>query len=145
LLRTRPGGEAPELTPEKKKLAAEAEKLDGEVGQLFQRGQAADAVVKAHKALEIRRKLFRQSKYPDGHPDLAVTLNDLGFVLQAMGSFEKALTLLRGGGGDVRKLYPASKVPRRTPRLCQQPQQPGDTVERDGLLCEGAALIGSRH
>jgi len=81
---------SPRLTGEEE-TRAEAEKLDGEVGQLFQRGQAADAVVKAHKALEIRAKLFPASKYPTDTPTSPSTLNDLGFVLQAMGSFEKAL------------------------------------------------------
>jgi len=65
------------LTPEERKLAAEAVQLDREVGQLFQRGQAAEAIAKAREALKIRQQLYPASKYPDGHPDVAAGFYDL--------------------------------------------------------------------
>src|SRR5262245_27813068 len=83
----------PALTPEEQKLAAEAQKLNEDAGQLFQRGRPAEAVDKMKQVLEILKKLFPESKYPDGHPDLAQSLHNLGFVLLAMGQAEKALPI----------------------------------------------------
>src|SRR6202035_1578484 len=60
---------------------------------------------------EIRRKLYPSSKYPDGHADLAQSLNNLGFVLKAIGQADKALTFYQQGLDMTRQLYPASKYP----------------------------------
>ncbi|GEM_PF-832942 len=96
---------------EEAKLAAEAVTLDREVDQLYQRGQAAEAVAKMRQALAIRQKLYPVSKYPDGHTELATALNNLGFMLQAMGLAEKALPYYEQGLAMAHKLCPASKYP----------------------------------
>jgi len=101
----------PQFTPDEEKLAAEAVKLNGEGFQLFQRGYAAEAIVKARDALEIRRKLYPAAKHPDGHPDLAGCLNTLGALLAVMGSYEKALPHYEQALAMYRKLYPAAKYP----------------------------------
>src|SRR5437879_1230836 len=75
----------PELTPEEQKLAAEALKLNEEAGQMYQQGKAAQAVAKLRQSLEIYQRLYPVLKYPDGHRDLAASLNNLGFMLQAAG------------------------------------------------------------
>ena len=118
----------PQLTPEEQKLAAEAEKLDRELVQLYQRGQAARAIVKAREALEIRRKL-----YPDGHPDLAFSLNDLGTVLQAMGSYENAVPLFEQALAMRHKLYPASNYPDGHPELASSINNLGSLLQAMGL------------
>src|SRR5688500_10005304 len=76
-------------TPEEQKLADEAKALTREGFQLYQRGQPAEAVAKVRRALEIRQKLYPESKYPEGHPALAASISNLGFIHQATGSFEK--------------------------------------------------------
>lgn len=107
----------PQFTPDEEKLAAEAVKLNGEGFQLFQRGYAAEAIVKARDALEIRRKLYPAAKHPDGHPDLAGCLNTLGALLAVMGSYEKALPHYEQALAMYRKLYPAAKYPDGHPNL----------------------------
>jgi CHAT domain-containing protein len=99
------------LSPEEQKLAAEAERLNGEAGQLYRDGKAAEAVPLLRKSLDLRRKLFPASKFPDGHSELATGLNNLGFMLQAAGSAEKALPFYEQGLAMYRKLYPASRFP----------------------------------
>ena len=48
-------------------------------------------LLKLQQALELFQKLYPATKFPDGHPDLATCLNNLGALLRAMGAFEKAL------------------------------------------------------
>ncbi len=57
------------------------------------------------------RKLYPASKYPDGHPDLARGISNLGFLLDVMGSYEKALPHYEQALAMNRNLYPASKYP----------------------------------
>src|SRR6188508_3194667 len=80
----------PMITPEEQKLAAEADKLHFDAFFFYQRGQTADAVSKARASLAIRRKIYPVATYPDGHPDLANSLNGLGVLLQTMASYEPA-------------------------------------------------------
>jgi hypothetical protein len=54
-------------------------------------GQAEQALPYYRQSLEMRRKLYAAAKHPNGHPDLATSLNNLGAVLQAMGQAEQAL------------------------------------------------------
>src|SRR5262249_22747693 len=78
----------PTLSPEEQKLAGEATKLNLEGFQLYQQGKPAEAVEKMRRALDIRRKLYPAATYPDGHPAVAIMLNNLGAVLQAAGQLD---------------------------------------------------------
>ena len=51
------------------------------------------------------RQLFPKKQYPQGHPALAQSLSNLGFLLQAQEKFTAAEPFLRGAG-DVPALYP---------------------------------------
>jgi len=101
----------PQLTPEEQKLALDAVTLIGEAFQLNQRGRAAEALGKARAALAIRETLYPPSKYPDGHPDLAGSLNILGFLHMAMGTYEKSLVEFERSLAMKRRLYPVAKHP----------------------------------
>ena len=43
------------------------------------------------------QKLYPPDKYPDGHPDLAKSLNNLGFLLYARGEYGKAANAFAEG------------------------------------------------
>jgi tetratricopeptide (TPR) repeat protein len=64
----------------------EAEALDDEVRRLYQAGKYAEAVPVARRALESRE----QALGPE-HPATALSLNNLGVLLQAMGDLAGAL------------------------------------------------------
>lgn len=64
---------------------AEAERLNEEVIRLYQAGRAKEALPLAKRALAIYEKVLG----PD-HPDVATSLNNLGFLLQAMGDLKGA-------------------------------------------------------
>src|SRR5437879_2675368 len=67
-----------ELTPaEREKLEKEVERLNVEMDKRFQAGQYAEATKAAEQMLAICRRLYLESKYPAGHPNLAASLNNL--------------------------------------------------------------------
>ena len=63
------------------------------------------------QALAMYRKLYPADKFPDGHPELATSLNNMGTVLQFLGRLEGALEHFQQGLVMYRKLYPADKFP----------------------------------
>jgi tetratricopeptide (TPR) repeat protein len=69
------------------------------------------------KSLEKCRRLYPADKYPDGHPNLAVGLNNLGVLLQARGEYGRAEPLLRDVLEMRRRLYPTGKYPDGHPNL----------------------------
>ena len=52
---------------------------------LHAQGEYAAAKDYFLQALEMRKKLYPASRYPQGHPDLAISLNNLGALLRARG------------------------------------------------------------
>jgi CHAT domain-containing protein/Tfp pilus assembly protein PilF len=101
----------PALTPEEKQQAAEANRLTQESVQNYQQGQFAKSVELIRQALTIRQQLYPKSKYPDGHPELALNLNNMGFVLKAQGAYEEALNLYRQSLAMSERLFPAAQHP----------------------------------
>jgi CHAT domain-containing protein/Tfp pilus assembly protein PilF len=82
-------------------------------------GQAEQALPYFRQSVEMKRKLFPASQYPDGHPDLAISLNNLGAVLESMGQTEQALGYFRQSLEMKQKLFPASKYPDGHPELAE--------------------------
>jgi hypothetical protein len=112
----------PLLTPEEQKLAAEATRLDRAALPLCLQGRSAEAVATLRQSLEIRQKLYPKAKYPDGHPDLALSLSNMGLVLLWSGSAEKALPFFEQALAMWRRLYPDAQLtvyhyPERIPAL----------------------------
>jgi CHAT domain-containing protein len=62
-------------------------------------------------ALAMQRKLYPEDRFPDGHPDLAASLNNLGVLLQARGELARAEPLLRDAVAMRQKLYPSARFP----------------------------------
>src|SRR4051794_24147139 len=95
----------PKLTEDEAKLANQAADLNREGMKLYGQNKASDALGKLEESLKIRRSLYPKQKYPDGHPELANSLNNVGFVLTTSGRAEKAVPLLEEAVGIYRKLY----------------------------------------
>jgi hypothetical protein len=71
------------LTPAKQKeLAQKAVDLDRRAYGHYQRGEHPEALALLQEVLEIRRQLYPRTRYPDGHPDLAGCLTNLGVLLR---------------------------------------------------------------
>jgi tetratricopeptide (TPR) repeat protein len=84
---------------------------------LDERGEYAKAEPFYRAALAMRRKLYPPGKYPDGHPELARSLNDLGFLLYERGEYAKAEPLYRDALAMHHKLYSPGKYPDGHPEL----------------------------
>jgi len=72
--------------------APEAEALDHRVGELYAKGQYAEAEEAARESLSIRRELLEP-----GHADIARSLNNLAIVLKAQGDYAGARPLYEEG------------------------------------------------
>jgi len=57
---------------------------------LQDQGEYAKADPYHRDALAMYRSLYPKDRYPQGHPDLAQSLNNLGFLLQVQGEYAKA-------------------------------------------------------
>jgi tetratricopeptide (TPR) repeat protein len=62
-------------------------------------------------------KLYPKDKYPDGHPDLADSFNNLGAALHSLGAFDKALPCYERALALQRRLYPKARYPHGHPDL----------------------------
>src|SRR5262245_24172842 len=86
----RPDGKAMS-EKERQALVKQGRELEARVGRLYSEGRARDALALASMVLAIDERLYPEKDYPQGHPDLALSLNNLGFVFDAMGEPAKAL------------------------------------------------------
>jgi CHAT domain-containing protein/tetratricopeptide (TPR) repeat protein len=94
---------------DRKALEARAALLDRRLGASFQQGRLTDALSLAEQVLSLRRKLYPKQEYPAGHPDLALSLNNLGAVLKTLGHAARAEALLHEALAMNRKLYPPER------------------------------------
>src|SRR5207249_121329 len=83
-------------------------------------GSVEKALPYYEQALAMTRRLYPQSKYPDGHADLARSLNSMGSVLRATGSAKKALPFYGQALAMQRALYPKSAYPDGHPDLASR-------------------------
>jgi tetratricopeptide (TPR) repeat protein/CHAT domain-containing protein len=102
----------PDLTPqERQRLEAQAKECNERLEKFNGEGKLTDSLREAQQLLGIAQRLYPESKYPDGHPDLAASLQNLGFVLNSMGRPESALGYCEQALAMCRRLYPAAKYP----------------------------------
>ena len=59
--------------------------------------------------------LYPKDAYPHGHPDLAISLNNLGSLLKAQGDYGGARGYLERALAMNEALYPKEHIPRATP------------------------------
>jgi tetratricopeptide (TPR) repeat protein len=83
------------------------------------RGEYARAEPFFRDALAMRQRLYPEGKYPDGHPELARSLNNLGALLLARGEYAQAEPFYHGALAMRQKLYPKGKYPDGHPDLAQ--------------------------
>jgi CHAT domain-containing protein len=97
--------------PDREALLAQAAALDKQALALYRQGQRAQAVDRAEQALAIRRRLYPEQDYPDGHRELARSVNNLAFLRQEAGDLARAEAGYREALTLWRKLYPKERFP----------------------------------
>ena len=132
----------PELTKEEQaKLAAEAERLKGEGMKFYQAARFSDAATKFRQVLELCRKLYPPARFPEGHPELAQSLNNLAFLLQAQGQYAHAESFSRDALAMDRKLYPLARFPDGHPHLAQCLNNLASMFLMQGMLAQAEPLL----
>src|SRR5262245_64161046 len=87
----RGAGPPAELTPQQRQdLEEKAKALNERAVELYQRGEYAPATDLLRQALAMLQKLYPKGRHPQGHPDLATSLNNLGALLEAQGEYARA-------------------------------------------------------
>jgi CHAT domain-containing protein/tetratricopeptide (TPR) repeat protein len=100
------------LTPERRaELEKEYRQLKAEVLKHYRAGAYREALPLQERALAVCRELYPEKAFPDGHPDLAESLNDLGFLLQALGERRRALRYYERALAMSERLYPKRDHP----------------------------------
>jgi tetratricopeptide (TPR) repeat protein/CHAT domain-containing protein len=99
---------------------------------LYGQGHYAEATKVMQEALETGRKLYTPERYPQGHPDLAKSLNNLGSLLQAQGEYGRALDYHRQALHMRRQLYPKGRFPDGHPDLAQSLSNLGTLLRDQG-------------
>ena len=106
------------LSPaERMKLQKQATDLTAQAVQLYRAGQPSEAVRLARQVLQIREQIYAIGDYPDGHADLASSLNYLGFFLIANDEHGKALPYYEKALAMRKRLYPPDKYREGRPDL----------------------------
>jgi CHAT domain-containing protein/tetratricopeptide (TPR) repeat protein len=78
------------MAPADQRRLAEAGQLNNHVVQLYRQGKMQDALLLAQKALAIRKQVLGE-----GHPDYAISLQNLAVLYSAQGEYAKAVPLCR--------------------------------------------------
>jgi tetratricopeptide (TPR) repeat protein len=89
-------------------LLNQANVLDAQAEQLYQQAKLPAATVQRTKALELYRRAFPKDEFPQGHSEVAGSLNNLGFVLQAQREYAKAEPFFREALAMYEALYPSA-------------------------------------
>jgi tetratricopeptide (TPR) repeat protein len=133
-----PRARPPLTKQEQAELAKEAFELNQAVVTLYRQGRLAEAVQKAERALAMLQKLYPKERYPDGHPNLAASLNNLGTLMQARVDYGKALGYLEWALAMRQKLYPKERFPGGHPNLARSLSNLGTLLHHRGD--DGGAL-----
>ncbi len=80
---------------EQQKLEARASELFQTGQRAYQHGDLANAVARTRESLQIREQLYPKDPYPQGHPNLAPALCNLGFLLLGQRSYGDAVVFAR--------------------------------------------------
>jgi tetratricopeptide (TPR) repeat protein/CHAT domain-containing protein len=138
-----PAGPSPLTEEERSRLEKHAAELDERADHLYQQGQYAEAIKAMEQALAMRQRLYPTDQYPQGHPDLATSLNNLGFLLKAQGKYGQALRYYKQALELDQRLYPADKFPQGHPHLATDLNNLGLLLQAQGQY--GQALGYSKQ
>jgi CHAT domain-containing protein len=112
--------EPDELTPERRQeLEKKAEDLTKEGERQHAAGDYAKAKESFREALDMTRALYPKDKFPQGHADLAQSINNLAVLHLAAGEFGKAEPLLKEALDMRRALFPKENYPKGHPLLAE--------------------------
>jgi CHAT domain-containing protein/Tfp pilus assembly protein PilF len=126
----------------KERSPAEPTQLGKRVVDLNERARALggqghypEATKLLQEALDLQRKLYPKERYPQGHPNLAASLDNLGGLLEQQREYGQALDYRRQALRMYQQLYPKERYPQGHPDLAI-------TLNNLGLLLEERGEYG---
>jgi CHAT domain-containing protein len=84
----------------------------------------------------MRQSLYAKDRYPQGHADLATSLNNLGLLLQAQGVYSEARACDERALAMRQSLYPKDQYPRGHADLAQSLHNWGFLLQEQGSYVE---------
>jgi CHAT domain-containing protein/Tfp pilus assembly protein PilF len=93
------------------------------------------------QALAMRQKLYPATQFPEGHPDLAQSLNNLGVLHRVQGQYAQALRYLEQALAMRQKLYPATQFPEGHPDLAQSLVNLGTLLQDQGRSAQALPYL----
>ena len=90
------------------------------------------------------RQLYPTEHYPQGHPDLATSLNNLGGLLKSRGEYAAAEPFYRDALAMRRQLYPKEHYPQGHPDLAQSLNNLGGLLQARGESAAAEPLLPRR-
>ena len=92
-------------TDQRNELKAKLTELNTAGFKASQAGKYQDAAEAWQEALKIARQLYPESEFPDGHPNLATSLNNLAVLYESQGKYADAETLSKNALEMRRRLF----------------------------------------
>jgi tetratricopeptide (TPR) repeat protein len=124
---------AQEPTPEQRKQWEQrVVGLNKQAAQLYHQGQYGAATKLLEQALVLCQRLNPKEQYPRGHPRLATSLNNLGFLLQAQGEYARAEPFYQDALAMYQALYPKAQYPQGHPHLARKLNTLGSLFKEQG-------------
>jgi tetratricopeptide (TPR) repeat protein len=96
---------------ERDRQLAQAKELYEAGLRLSEQGKLVKAARKVRQAVDRYELLYPESRFPDGHADLANSLNELGALLADLGEHGKALGYYERALAMRERLFPAARFP----------------------------------
>jgi CHAT domain-containing protein len=88
----------------------------------------------------MNRALFPKDRFPRGHPQQALSLNNLGLLYESAGQYAKAEPLYREALEMYRALFPKERVPNGHPSLALSLNNLGGLYEATGAYTKAEPL-----
>jgi tetratricopeptide (TPR) repeat protein/CHAT domain-containing protein len=126
---------------ERQKLEAQATECFQDGYKAYQRGDRAAAVAKTRESLRIREQLFAKTTHPQGHPDLATSLNAIGFLVQVQGAYGEARGYFERALAMYQSLYPKDRYPQGHAELARSLSNLGGLLKAQGSYDEARGYL----
>jgi CHAT domain-containing protein/Tfp pilus assembly protein PilF len=131
----------PAPDPGRAALQRRATALIQQAIRLHGQGQLARAIPLAKQAAALARRLYPPEDFPDGHPELAGSLNTLGFLFQAGGDLVQAEVYFRQALAVNRRLYPPRRFPHGHRDLAASVNNVGAALWARGAYAQAEPLL----
>src|SRR5262249_3421654 len=117
---------------ERKALEEKRQQLSTKMMSAYHEGHLDEALRWANDVLRTCEQLYPLTTHPDGHPDLAGSINDLGFLLWARGDYARAQPLYERALAMHEKLYSKERFPNGHPDLALSINNLGGLLQARG-------------